>query len=76
MVMAETLVRHQMGWDEVPMKDLLRRYGAVLEEDLKKDQDRGKTTEESGWERRTALSLPPSAFILALTPSVALPAPS
>jgi hypothetical protein len=45
MAMAETLVRHQFGWDEVPMKDLLRRYGAVLEEDLKKDQDKSKKTE-------------------------------
>ena len=46
MAMAETLVRHQLGWDEVPMKDLLRQYGAVLEEDLKQKQDRGKGTEE------------------------------
>jgi hypothetical protein len=35
MAMAETLVRHQMGWHEVPMKDLLRRYGAVLEEGIR-----------------------------------------
>jgi hypothetical protein len=46
MAMAETLVRHQLKWPEVPMKDLLRQYGAVLEEDLKKKQDRGKGTEE------------------------------
>jgi hypothetical protein len=39
MAMAETLVRHQLGWEEVPMKDLLRQYGAVLEEDLKRKQD-------------------------------------
>lgn len=37
MAMAETLVRHQLKWPEVPMKDLLRQYGAVLEEDLKKE---------------------------------------
>jgi hypothetical protein len=46
MAMAETMVRHQMGWAEVPMKDLLRRYGAVLEEELKKNHDQAKRTED------------------------------
>lgn len=32
MAMAETLVRPQLGWKELPMKDLVRQYGAVIEE--------------------------------------------